>query len=262
LLRRQLTEDRLLARIQRNVGTSEKKMAERLLELADVVGAYPVPRHTSISVRFRLLDRPEAQWLTLFVVTEAGTFYCGWLNEWPKGTLRNIANEYQLKLERALERPVLSAPVHFRKAVPLTTVSEQWPQVRDTIKHVVHKLRRHVKDPSDRGHVAIFSAIEGLTVESRMTRRGRSRPLREAAMRFAKGICTVCRRDFKRVLGGRGVCVLQVHHKKQLGAHDKPKITRVGDLAVVCANCHVLLHAAEPKRTLSPSDLRARLDRS
>jgi predicted HNH restriction endonuclease len=52
---------------------------------------------------------------------------------------------------------------------------------------------------------------------------------------------------------------LQVHHLLQLNADDKPRITRVDELAVVCANCHLLLHL-NPRRAIQPSTLRAMLE--
>lgn len=42
---------------------------------------------------------------------------------------------------------------------------------------------------------------------------------------------------------------LQVHHKKQLALQDKPTVTTIHDLAVVCANCHSIIHA-DPKSAM------------
>lgn len=100
--------------------------------------------------------------------------------------------------------------------------------------------------------------VEGVTTETRVFRRGRSRRLRELALDQAKGICSVCRGDYKRVLGGRGVRVLQVHHRKQLAASDAPRVSKLSDLAVVCSNCHLLIHF-DPKRAMSVELLRRRL---
>jgi len=52
--------------------------------------------------------------------------------------------------------------------------------------------------------------------------------------------------------------VLQVHHKKQLGWKSTPKLTKSSDLAVVCANCHMLIHM-NPKKALSIDKLRVML---
>ena len=94
------------------------------------------------------------------------------------------------------------------------------------------------------------SDIEGTKTEARYLKTARSRRLRESALDKARGICCVCRRDSSKVLGGRGVRVLQVHHRKQLSSREAPSLTRLEDLAVVCANCHLLVHL-DPKNALA-----------
>ncbi len=101
-------------------------------------------------------------------------------------------------------------------------------------------------------------ALEGLAQEALGLRRGRSKALRNAALRRANGRCSVCRSNFARVLGGLGVRVLQVHHLRQLAVGTTPRLTRVEDLVVVCANCHCLIHA-DPRQAAPPDELRARL---
>jgi hypothetical protein len=107
----------------------------------------------------------------------------------------------------------------------------------------------------ERPRMADESDIEGLKSELLTTTRKRSRRLRDMAMESAKGICAVCRRDFTKILSGRGVRVLQVHHLEQLSARNTPAVTRLADLVVVCANCHLLLHL-DVRRTLSVDELR------
>lgn len=48
---------------------------------------------------------------------------------------------------------------------------------------------------------------------------------------------------------------MQVHHKKQISFRDKPTLAKLSDLAVVCANCHMLIHA-DPMRALPLQALR------
>jgi Zn finger protein HypA/HybF involved in hydrogenase expression len=92
------------------------------------------------------------------------------------------------------------------------------------------------------GCFADESDIECTKTEVNCLRNKRSRRLRDRAFEHARGICSVCRRDYSKVLGGRGVRVLQVHHRHQLSARTAPSITKLSELAVVCANCHLLLH--------------------
>jgi hypothetical protein len=258
--RRHISEEQLLSEIAVNVGQASKKIASRLLEFAEEIGAEPVSRHNSISMRFRLLDHREQQWLTLFVVTVTGRFYCGWLYRWhEEGFPRSIGREYQNDLESALKNNVVYGPSGFRDAVPLREINRRWPHVTRALKRTVQRLRQAEKQFRASKIELTGSAIEGLATEIKMTRLGRSRPLRDSARTNADGVCAVCRRDFKSVLAGRGTCVLQVHHLKQLSSRDTPAVTRLKDLVVVCANCHMLLHFVDRGRPLSPSDLRARL---
>lgn len=99
------------------------------------------------------------------------------------------------------------------------------------------------------------SDVEGTKTEMRCLRRNRSRSLRDSAFNQARGVCCVCNYDFSKLHNGRGVRVLQVHHRKQLSVRDAPSVTTIADLAVVCANCHMLLHL-DPEEALSVDDLR------
>lgn len=106
--------------------------------------------------------------------------------------------------------------------------------------------------------VAEPAAIEGLRTETKTYVRGRSRQLRELALKKAAGICCVCNVDYKQLLKGKGVRVLQVHHRKQLAASNAPRVTHLSELAVVCANCHLLLHM-NPQHALGVGELRTML---
>jgi hypothetical protein len=109
--------------------------------------------------------------------------------------------------------------------------------------------------------IADPEVFEGVKTETVVYSRGRSRALRDRALELAKNICEACQVDFGKLLGGKGVRVLQVHHRKQLGSTDHPRLTRVKDLAVLCANCHALVHT-DPKRALAVSVLRRMLSDS
>jgi DNA-binding protein HU-beta len=105
---------------------------------------------------------------------------------------------------------------------------------------------------------ADLEAIENTLTEVRRYIRSRDRTLRQAAINNAGGICVGCKTNFGAFLGGLGARVLQVHHRKQLAASNAPAITGVKDLVVVCANCHMLIHA-DPKKAMSIMTLRRRL---
>jgi 5-methylcytosine-specific restriction protein A len=103
-----------------------------------------------------------------------------------------------------------------------------------------------------------LTALEGEPVEYRGYRLKRDMKLKRAALDAAKGVCMVCGVDYFKVLDGRGVRVLQVHHKSQLSQQDAPKLNTPDDLAVLCANCHALIHM-DAKKALSVEALRSLL---
>jgi hypothetical protein len=104
-----------------------------------------------------------------------------------------------------------------------------------------------------------IAALEG-EVRSRMVRhRFRERELREAKLAEAKRRdpdgrlrCAVpgCGFDFQAVYGALGVGYAQVHHLRPLSEAVAPVKTTLGDLAVVCANCHAMIHVGGGCRPL------------
>jgi hypothetical protein len=104
------------------------------------------------------------------------------------------------------------------------------------------------RDVPARRKPAVFEAIEGLATETKACRRGRSRQLRDEALRAAKGRCEACGYDYSQFLDGDGIRVLQVHHRQQIAASAMPRLTRLSDLAVLCANCHALVHMDPTER--------------
>lgn len=99
-------------------------------------------------------------------------------------------------------------------------------------------------------------AVEGLVTETIRYSHGRSDALRKQALAKANGSCAVCKTDFKKVLNGKGTRVLHVHHLRQMASSDAPRITKLSDLAVVCANCHMLIHS-NPTKAIPIEKLRS-----
>lgn len=99
-------------------------------------------------------------------------------------------------------------------------------------------------------------AVEGIAREATILTRKRSRKLRGLALIRAAGICEACGIDFSLVLGGKGSHVLQVHHRRQLALLEVPTPMSTEDLAVVCANCHAIIHS-DPKTAMPVEVLHA-----
>ncbi len=68
--------------------------------------------------------------------------------------------------------------------------------------------------------------------------------------------CEVCGFDFASKYGDLGEGFCEVHHRNPLSDSDGPAVTRLEDLAIVCSNCHRILHRAGG---IPVEDLRRRL---
>jgi predicted RNA-binding protein with PUA-like domain len=91
------------------------------------------------------------------------------------------------------------------------------------------------------------SAVEGDKRLAQHFRRERNRSLVEAKKRAvlaATGClaCEACDFDFKGLYGTLGEGFCEVHHRQPLAAGDEGRTTSLSDLAIVCSNCHRILH--------------------
>ncbi len=68
-------------------------------------------------------------------------------------------------------------------------------------------------------------------------------------------ICEACGFDFAIHYGARGVGFIECHHTRPLHTLRPGEKTRLLDLALVCANCHRMIHAGRPWLTME--ELRA-----
>jgi 5-methylcytosine-specific restriction protein A len=58
--------------------------------------------------------------------------------------------------------------------------------------------------------------------------------------------CEVCTFDFKTFYGVQGEGFAECHHKTPLHKINPGEKTKLGDLAILCANCHRMLHRRRP----------------
>ena len=149
--------------------------------------------------------------------------------------------------------------------LPLSLVDSQASGVEvppEYAEILERKWAAHLKKPLNTACLAAsnISALEGELIEQKSYRRKRDGRLRRVALNGSVGVCAVCDVDFSLVLGGKGIRVLQAHHKRQLSQSSRPKINTPQDLAVVCANCHALIHI-NPKKALTIASIRSMLRR-
>ncbi len=103
-----------------------------------------------------------------------------------------------------------------------------------------------------------ISAFEGEERIALVRHRKREQKLRDAKLKQAKTknngrlICEVlgCCFDFEKVYGELGKDFAHVHHLKPIGDRNSPSLTSLDDLAIVCANCHAMIHKGGKCRPL------------
>ena len=66
--------------------------------------------------------------------------------------------------------------------------------------------------------------------------------------------CEVCNFDFEVAFGSLGKGYIECHHIEPISNYEKGKVTKIEDLALVCSNCHRMLH--RKIETLSLEELR------
>jgi len=106
-----------------------------------------------------------------------------------------------------------------------------------------------------------FEAEEGRLLTRLHRHRERNASLvrrKKEAVSRAHGrlVCELCGFDFADTYGDLGAGFIEAHHILPLAAAE-PATTKLADLALVCSNCHRMLHRAKP--WLTPGELSQRL---
>ena len=132
-----------------------------------------------------------------------------------------------------------------------------------SVLRALHKFGLAVPDPdySIRGGALEvepapdLDELDRATTEGRRTLRTHLRIERDSrlaarkkewALRTKEGLaCEVCAFDFSEFYGSVGYGFAEVHHRLPLSAASV-RTTRLKDLAVVCSNCHRMLHRGSP----------------
>lgn len=103
-----------------------------------------------------------------------------------------------------------------------------------------------------------IEAEEGEQYKSEATFRRRNTALIEAKKYISDYSCEVCGMNFEEVYGDIGRKYIIAHHKNPIGNRDVASKTTMDDIALVCSNCHAMLHRTNPP--LSVEELRTRLN--
>lgn len=110
-------------------------------------------------------------------------------------------------------------------------------------EHTINKLYK-IEDESDN---YVKEGFEGEVVYKLHKLRERDSKLSESKKNkvfkeTGKLKCEVCDFDFYEKYGELGKGFIECHHTKQLSSYQTNQKTRIEDLALVCSNCHRMLH--------------------
>lgn len=104
-----------------------------------------------------------------------------------------------------------------------------------------------------------FGDIGELTTEGREAARQllvrernprlRARKIRQAKQTFGAVRCEACEFDFEKIYGERGRDYIECHHRTALSVSGETETT-LADLALVCSNCHRMIHRKQPWLTV------------
>ena len=98
-------------------------------------------------------------------------------------------------------------------------------------------------------------AIEGKALTAMHFKRERSRKLveqrkKQFIRKYGRLFCEACNFDFEERYGKRGEGFIECHHTKPLHTLKPNTKTKTSDLALLCSNCHRMVHAKKDWLTL------------
>lgn len=102
---------------------------------------------------------------------------------------------------------------------------------------------------------ASISGVEGTRVWATHLRRERDLRVikgkkRQVMNETGKLECEVCGFDFERIYGNIGLSFCETHHIKPLSENVEETETKLEDLAVLCSNCHRMIHRTRPIKSV------------
>ena len=154
------------------------------------------------------------------------------------------------------------------RVTALSSPVSPWPPKAELVLQFVAPLERHRGRRGDDDQVdapaqpdydedEITEAAEGRVFTRLHRYRERNRALverrKQGSMRAAgKLACEACGFDFRETYGSRGEGYIEAHHTKPVHTlAEDGGTTKLEDLALVCANCHRMIHAARPWLTVA-----------
>ncbi len=101
------------------------------------------------------------------------------------------------------------------------------------------------------------AALEGQVYTRESVFRRRNAALIQAKKVNSDYKCEVCGFNFEETYGSIGHEYIIAHHNEPVSTRKRPSMTSIKEITLLCANCHAMVHAANPP--LLPHKLRTKL---
>ena len=153
-----------------------------------------------------------------------------------------------------LRRIPILGEASFLKSGPAMTVQPLSEDKAEVLIRIIHSRNPDLHSVWDDVELHAFPDLEipaaGLEGNKNLVShfiRERDRRLVESKKRaalqaFGKLSCEACSFEFESVYGSRGREFCEIHHVRPLSELDSETRTTLEDLAIVCSNCHRMLH--------------------
>lgn len=136
----------------------------------------------------------------------------------------------------------------------------EYSEDSEELKKVVEAIKSNIEESSEtilqvEHSNEIVSAREGKLLSSIHIKRERNQKLvkhkkQKVLKQTGKLECEVCSFDFNEVYGQRGFGFIECHHTLPLSSLKGATTINLEDLALVCSNCHRMIHVKQPWLTI------------
>ena len=172
----------------------------------------------------------------------------------PNGVNAKLANFASVDpgYEKALRTSDEAIGRYLRFTNDRTTLTRIVASIRETVASGQAPLQPEPDETDD-------GVAEGRLLYHRHAQRERNPEIvrkkkKQALQATGRLACEVCDFDFVSTYGDLGEGFIECHHTVPLAKPGAPRTTRLSDLALLCANCHRMIHRSKP--FMSPDDLR------
>jgi len=120
------------------------------------------------------------------------------------------------------------------------------------LEHEVQNLKENIeKQDKILSPEALTEVIEGLKAYREVLFLSRNRGIIETKKSQSDYTCEVCGFNFEKSYGDIGHNYIVAHHIEPLGQRQDPSKTKLEDIALLCANCHAMIHTKNPPRSIT-----------